>query len=299
MKKIVLAIHGGAGNTSIDLCGNSDHLPQVAHMKAILEQGYQTFLKGFSALDIVEQMIILLEDFSGFNAGRGAVLTSAGTVELDAAIMDGRTRDAGAVACVKTVKNPVSAARKLMQIKHHVLLVGEDADKFAQEQGLAIKTPEYFITERRRDELAQIQKNKKKSLDQHFGTVGAVALDSHGNLAAATSTGGKANQMPGRVGDSPIIGAGTWADNICAISATGDGEAFMRCAFSHNVTALMQYKNMNINSACEHSLQAIAQLGSHGGCIALDKDGNLSVLYNTQYMYRGYVDNEGVITGAV
>jgi L-asparaginase / beta-aspartyl-peptidase len=255
-----------------------------------------------------------LEDDPHFNAGRGAVFTNAGTNELDAAIMDGKTLNAGAVANLRHIRNPISLARLLMDKSPRntksprvgaVLLAGDGAEKFAKENGVELVDQKYFFTQERWDALQRVKEAEKSGggdggkkfiisdQDRH-GTVGAVALDKNGNLAAATSTGGTTNKQAGRIGDSPIIGAGTYANNAtCAVSCTGDGEYFIRAVVAHEVSALMEYRGMKLPEAAQTALEKAMQLSGEGGLIAIDKSGNIALPFNTNGMYRGYVDPDG------
>jgi beta-aspartyl-peptidase (threonine type) len=252
--------------------------------------GYQLLSSGKPALDVVESVINILEDSPLFNAGKGAVFNSAGENEMDASIMDGATLMAGAVAGVKTVKNPISAARKVMENTWHVLLAGPGADQFAKEQGLEIRPPEYFFTDRR---WKSLQRVKAREAEKH-GTVGCVVLDRYGNLAAGTSTGGLTNKRWGRIGDSPIIGAGTYANNhTCAVSGTGQGEYFIRGNVAYDISALMEYKGLNVEEAAEEVINKLTARGGSGGVIALDKNGNFAMPFNTEGMYRGYIREDG------
>ncbi len=309
---IAIAIHGGAGTMRKENMTAEQEEAYRSKLTEALTLGHEILKNGGSSLDAVEQVIILLEDSPLFNAGKGAVFTNAGTVELDASIMEGKTLQAGAVAAVKHVKNPVSLARLVMEKSPHVMLAGEGAEAFAQEQGMEAVPNEYFHTPRRwedlqREKSEEQQKNASpKSLlpggkpgavpQDLYGTVGVVALDKSGNLAAGTSTGGRTNKRWGRVGDSPIIGAGTYADNrTCAISATGHGEYFMRLVVAHRISALMAYRGLSVNEAAEQAIRELGELGGEGGVIALDKNGNIAMPFNTAGMYRGYVDREGEV----
>jgi beta-aspartyl-peptidase (threonine type) len=251
-----------------------------------------------------------MEDSPLFNAGKGAVFTSAGTNELDSSIMDGRTLSAGAVAGLKHVKNPISLARMVMEKSPHVMMVGEGAEAFAKQQGVELVPQSYFYTERRWQELQRIKDEEKQHSnppkkssrveapllgeDGLHGTVGAVALDMAGNLAAGTSTGGMTNKKFGRVGDSPVIGAGTYADNqTCAVSATGDGEFFIRAAVAHDISALVGYKGMSVQDAADRALEKVKKLGGTGGVIVLDREGNFATPFNTAGMYRGHIGPDG------
>jgi beta-aspartyl-peptidase (threonine type) len=240
----------------------------------------------------------VLEDNPLFNAGKGAVFTHEGTNELDASIMDGKSLKAGAVAAVKHIRNPISLARLVMEKSPHVMLEGDGAEAFAKRMGITFVDQKYFYTDERWQEL---QKEKAKAAlasdkDKH-GTVGAVALDQAGNLAAGTSTGGTTNKQFGRIGDSPIIGAGTYANNhTCAVSCTGDGEYFIRSVVAHDISAMMEYKGMSVQEAAQTALDKVGRLGGTGGLIALDKNGNLTMPFNTSGMYRGAVSADGKIT---
>jgi beta-aspartyl-peptidase (threonine type) len=272
-----------------------------------LATGYEVLRKGGSSLDAVEAAVCVMEDSPLFNAGRGAVFTSQGRNEMDASIMDGRTLQAGAVASVTGIKNPVRAARLVMERTSHVMLVGSGAEQFAHEQGLEFADSAYFFTQERWDELKRTQdeeRAKKKEYGSlafphtHLGTVGAVALDRDGNLAAATSTGGLTNKRWGRVGDSPIIGAGTYADNsTCAVSGTGRGELFIRGSLAHEVSVLMKYQGRSVEDAARHVIHdQLVKLGGEGtgGMIALDHAGRVAMECNTSGMYRGYIRGDGV-----
>ena len=259
----------------------------LASMEKTLDRGYQILKEGGTSLDAVSAAVAALEDDPLFNAGRGAVYTAARTHELDASIMDGASLRAGAVAAVRRVRNPVLAARAVMEKSSHVLLAGGGAEAFAKKHGVALVRPSYFNTAERLQAL-------KRGLRRHHGTVGAVALDRHGNLAAATSTGGYTGKLPGRVGDSPIIGAGTYADNAsCAVSGTGWGEAFIRVALAHDVAARMRYLGESIASAARHSLKKLDRIGGDGGLIALDRRGNIAMPFSSEGMLRACVRADG------
>ena len=288
--EILLAIHGGAGSVQH---GRDEETDIRRALTECLSAGGEVLLRGGPALDAVERAIVFLEASELFNAGCGSVLTAAGSVEMDAAIMDGRTRAAGAVAHVTRLAHPVSAARLVMERSPHVLLVGEGAEIFAREHGATFVDPHSLVTPRRRVQLEQARATAHKSLDhdeETGGTVGTVARDTAGHLAVATSTGGRTNQLPGRVGDSSLIGAGTWADNgTCAVSATGNGEAFMRCAFAHEVDALLRHTGLPLDAACERALAQVSALGARGGCVAVDRSGKLAMPFTTAGMYRGWI----------
>ena len=277
-----IAIHGGAGTITRKNMTPEKENAYRSKLKETLNVGYSILNKGGTSLDAVEATIRIMENSELFNAGKGAVFTNAGTNELDASIMDGRNLKAGAVARVKTVKNPISAARKVMEETWHVMLSGDGADKFAKEQGLDIVDPNYFYTQRRWDSLKKIQVEK-------HGTVGCVALDKHGNLAAGTSTGGLTNKRWGRVGDSPIIGAGTYANNqTCAVSGTGQGEYFIRGNVAYDVSAIMEYKGKSVGEAAQNVIRKLSDKGGNGGSITMDSKGNISMPFNTAGMYRGF-----------
>jgi beta-aspartyl-peptidase (threonine type) len=303
---ITLVIHGGAGNISRQNLTPEKEKAYQEGLNAALTAGYAILEKGGTSLDAVEAAIRVMEDNALFNAGKGAVFTNDGRNELDAAIMDGATLKAGSVAGVSTIRNPISAARAVMEKSPHVMLVGRGAEQFAKEQKLEIVDPSYFYTEPRFKQLQKAREEEKPKLDhssdtsgstlpiflegKKFGTVGAVALDKFGNLAAATSTGGMTNKRYGRVGDAPIIGAGTYANNqTCAVSATGHGEYFIRYTVAHDISALMQYKNRSVKKAAEEViLQKLVQAGGEGGVIALDRKGNIAMPCNSTGMFRGY-----------
>jgi beta-aspartyl-peptidase (threonine type) len=305
----VLVIHGGAG--TIDRSSMTVE-KERAHREAMvssLEAGRTLLMDGGSAIDAVLAAVVALEDCPLFNAGHGAVFTSDGRNELDASIMDGSTRAAGAVAGVGRIRNPIRAAHAVMTRSRHVMLAGAGAEAFANEVGLPLVEPAYFHTPERWTQLERARSEGRLELDhdgasksevstsddKKFGTVGAVALDRRGNLAAATSTGGMTNKQWGRVGDSPIIGAGTWAENAtCAVSGTGLGEAFMRCCAAHEVAALIKYKGLSLDAAViEVATVAVPANGGTGGLIAVDAAGNVSMRFSTTGMYRGVVRGNG------
>ena len=305
-KKFGLVIHGGAGTIERSNMTPEKEREYRAGLERALAAGYEILKRGGSSLDAVEAAVRVLEDDPRFNAGRGSVFTSAGTNEMDAAIMDGRTLAAGAVAVLKHVKNPISLARLVMEKSGHVMIDGEGAEAFAKENGIQLLTDQkYFFTKQRWEALQKVKSAEKSGGDaggkkyiitdqDRHGTVGAVALDQNGNLAAATSTGGTTNKRAGRVGDSPVIGAGTYANNAtCAVSATGDGEYFIRATVAHEVSALMEYRGMSLKEAAQSVLDKVAKLGGSGGLIAIDRQGNIALPFNTSGMYRGYVDPNG------
>ena len=308
LKNIVLAIHGGAGSDITP----ENHTPEriAAHqdgLAAALRAGYERLKRGDSALDAVESAVRALEDNPIFNAGRGASLAFNGAAELDASIMEGKMRKAGAVAGVTIVKNSITLARTVMERSPYVMLTGPGAEEFAREQFLPEVENAYFITPERQAQLAGIRQRTADSSEitqsppQHPtptpGTVGAVALDKYGDLAAATSTGGMAGKRYGRVGDSPIIGAGTWADNAsCAVSATGHGEYFIRYAAASDVAARMLYSGVPVELAAEAVIERLRNVGGEGGLIALDAHGNAALAFNTPGMYRGVITAAGEIS---
>lgn len=320
----VLVVHGGAGTIKKEFMTPESEKAHVEKLTEALATGYKILSAGGSSLDAIEATIRVLEDSPLFNAGKGAVFTSEGKNELDASIMDGKTGKAGAVAGVTTVKNPIGAARKVMEGSPHVMLTGQGADFFAKEQGLEIVPNEYFRDEKRYMQFMKMKEKQRQNAvpekeekeikikiktkedgsgqleeflqkDYKFGTVGAVALDKNGNLAAGTSTGGMSNKKWGRVGDSPIIGAGTYANNsTCAVSATGHGEYFIRSVVAYDISALMEYKNMSVKDAADEVvMKKLVEKGGEGGIIAVDKDGNIAMPFNSAGMYRGYVKADG------
>lgn len=312
-EKYVMVIHGGAGTITRKNMSPEKEAAYIAALTKALKTGYDVLKSGKTSLDAVEATIHIMEDSPLFNAGKGAVFTHDGKNEMDAAIMEGKTLMAGAVAGVTTIKNPISAARAVMEKSEHVMMVGPGAELFAKQAGVEIVDPKYFYTKERWDGLQQAIKEdstksvldhgNKKSMklgtinpDYKFGTVGAVALDKNGNLAAGTSTGGMTNKRYGRVGDSPIIGAGTYANNATAgISCTGWGEFYIRNVVAHDISAMMEYKNMSVADASRAVLDKVGKMGGDGGLIALDAKGNVSMPFNTEGMYRGTVTENGKI----
>lgn len=304
----VILIHGGAGVIE------RNHLSQqrfdcfMQALKAIVQQGQQQLLAGGTAVDVVAEAVVSLEDSPFFNAGKGAVLTAAGTHEMDASIMDGRDQSAGAVTCVSRVKNPVLAAKMVMQRSPHVCLAAQGAEQFAKQQGLTLVEPDYFTTPERLAQLSKMQEKGTISLDHDgeyvmrtnpidedskYGTVGAVALDKNGNLAAATSTGGLTNKSIGRVGDTPIIGAGCYADDLCAISTTGMGEMFMRGVIAYDVAARIRYGKQSLKTAAQQAIAVrLTGLSGVGGLIAVDRQGNFALPMNTSGMYRAVAQGD-------
>ena len=304
-QRIGLAIHGGAGTIERSNMTPEREREYRAGLERSLAAGYEILKRGGSSLDATEAAVRALEDDPHFNAGKGSVFTSTGTNEMDAAIMDGNTLAAGAVASLQHIKNPITLARLVMEKSGHVMMDCEGAEAFAKENGIELVDQKYFFTQDRWDALQKMKAAEKSRTsgtgkkflitdqDRH-GTVGTVALDQNGNLAAATSTGGTTYKRPGRVGDTPVIGAGTYADNAtCAVSATGDGEYFIRATVGRDVSALMEYRGMSLSEAAQSALDKVAKLGGTGGLIAIDRQGNVTLPFNTAGMYRGYVDQDG------
>ena len=322
--RLGFVIHGGAG---VITRGNLSPEKEAAYRKELEKAvlaGYKTLQDGKTSLDAVEIAIRILEDSPLFNAGKGAVFTNEGKNELDASVMDGKTLAAGAVAGVRRVKNPITLARAVMEKSPHVMMIADGAEKFAGEQKIELVDPKYFFTQDRYDALQRILEQEKakspksqvsspksenqisnpKSQSQNlpdaelpynkFGTVGAVALDKNGNLAAGTSTGGMTNKKFGRVGDAPIIGAGTYANNDgCAVSATGWGEYFIRIGVARDISALMEYRALPVQQAADMVMNKVKTLGGDGGVIAMDKFGNIGISFNSEGMYRAYIDVNG------
>jgi beta-aspartyl-peptidase (threonine type) len=297
---ISIAIHGGAGVIGRASMTAENERAYRADLERALDAGYGVLEKGGSSLDAVVAAVRILEDSPYFNAGKGAVFSHAGINELDAAIMDGATQKAGAVAGVRHVKNPIDLARLVMERTPHVLLTGEGAEEFALEQGVELVPGSYFYTERRWKQLEEAQKSERTASVSnediaYFGTVGAVARDKGGNLAAATSTGGMTNKRWGRVGDSPIIGAGTYADNAtCAVSATGSGEYFIRAVVAHEICARVRLSGVSAAEAARAVIHGkLEEIGGDGGVIVVDRDGALALEFNTEGMFRGARDSRG------
>jgi beta-aspartyl-peptidase (threonine type) len=301
-KPLALAIHGGAGVIERHALGADVERAILADLERVLDAGHAVLATGGTALDAVEAAVSMLEDIPCFNAGRGSVFTADGRHELDASIMDGHGRRAGAVAGVSTVRHPVRLARRVLEDSPHVFLIGEGAEQFADTQpGIERVANDWFDTEARREQLRQAQLREQTAWHasqdlrgQYFGTVGAVALDAYGHVAAATSTGGMTNKRWGRVGDSPLIGAGTWADARCAVSCTGWGEYYIRNAVAHDIAARVAYRGDRLQVAAEDViLGEVPAHGGDGGAIALDREGNLALVLNTSGMYRGWVRPDG------
>lgn len=292
---LALAIHGGAGTIL-----RSQMTPELEReyrggLEAALKAGWAILESGGTSLDAVEAAVVSLEDFPLFNAGRGSVFTHEGKQEMDASIMDGHKLKAGAVAFVRNIRNPISLARLIMERTEHVLLAGEGANQFADEIGIRTEPDEYFFTEHRwlqlQDALAAGRVQLDHAAAKPIGTVGAVACDAPGNLAAATSTGGMTNKKYGRVGDTPLIGLGNYADDTCAVSCTGHGEYFMLGVTAYDVAARMKYKGLSLENAALETIDRLTSIKGEGGLIAVDAHGNVALPFNSEGMYRGYVAN--------
>lgn len=297
--KYGVVIHGGAGNISKDELSEEQQSEYIKVMEKAIEAANEILENNGSALDAVEKAINILEDSPLFNAGKGAVFNADGKNELDAAIMDGASLKCGAVAGLMHIKNPISLARLIMEKTPHIFLIREGAEKFAVEQGIELVNEDYFFTEMRWKSFKKMkeEKEKKKGAAEivegngklMFGTVGACALDKDGNLAAGTSTGGMTYKRSGRVGDSPIIGAGTYANNkTCAVSATGHGEYFIRNVVAYDISAQIQYKRIPLQEAAENTLKKIDEQGATGGVIAINSFGNIAIFFNTNAMFRAF-----------
>jgi beta-aspartyl-peptidase (threonine type) len=297
-KTFSLAVHGGAGTIAREVLHSEGGVVYLNALHRALEAGYRILQSGGEAIDAVQAAVVELEDAPCFNAGRGSVFNSAGEHEMDAAIMNGANLQAGAVAALKQVRNPVLLAREIMRSSEHVLLVGEGAETFAQLRGLRFEPASYFRTEQRFLQWQSLAGTTNTQLDHHdkkHGTVGAVARDAQGNLAAATSTGGITNKQFGRVGDSPIIGCGTYANNSsCAVSCTGHGEFFIRAVVAYDVAALVAYRGLSLEEAVASVVHdKLKTLGGEGGLIAVDPNGSVVMDYNSVGMYRGSCNSSG------
>jgi L-asparaginase / beta-aspartyl-peptidase len=309
-KPIALVIHGGAGTILKKHMTPELEKSYTEKLDEALEAGYAILKNGGSSMDAIEASIKILEDSPLFNAGKGAVLTSDGRAELDASIMDGSNLNAGAIAGVHHIKNPIVAARKVMENSPHVMMTGEGAEVFARSQNLEFVEASYFLDERRVKQLQRIKEEEKRKEEEEgylipaddydvvnykFGTVGAVALDRNGNIVAGTSTGGMMNKKFGRVGDAPIIGAGTYANNkTCGVSCTGHGEYFIRSVVAYDISALMEYKGFSLQKAADEVvMKKLKQMGGEGGIIALDGKGNVSMTFNSEGMFRAAYDAKG------
>jgi len=291
----VIVIHGGAGVMSKKTMSEERQAEYMAKLEEALSAGEKLLQNGATATDAVVEAIRIMENSPLFNAGKGAVFTSEGINELDASIMDGKTLNAGAVARVTDIKNPILAARKVMENSEHVLLTSNGASEFARIHGLEMVKNKYFYTPARFESLKQLQKEeRKRTSSDNTGTVGCVVLDKYGNLCAGTSTGGMTNKKFGRIGDSPIIGAGNYADNkTCAVSCTGHGEFFIRLGVAKDISAMMEYKKASVQEAGKEVIRKLEELGGTGGVIALDSKGNISMEFNTEGMFRGYIKSTG------
>jgi beta-aspartyl-peptidase (threonine type) len=309
-ENFAIVIHGGAGTILKKNMSDEQEKAYQEKLQEALDSGYLVLKNGGTAIEAVEKAIVVMEDSPLFNAGKGAVYTNAAINELDASIMDGKTLNAGAVSGVRNVKNPIKLVRLVMEKSEHVMLSGKGAEDFAKQHQIEIVDSTYFYNEHRLKQLNKIKDSEKIQLDHSdddeqgdvsefkdskFGTVGAVALDKHGNLAAATSTGGMTNKKYGRIGDSPIIGAGTYANNAtCAVSCTGHGEFFIRNVVAYDVVALMEYKEKSLIDAANYVVnEKLVKLGGDGGLIAIDNQGNIAMPFNTAGMYRGYKKSNG------
>ncbi len=300
-----IVLHGGAGSIKKSYFTDAQEKAYRDKLSEALDAGYAVLQNNGSALEAVQKTINVMENAPLFNAGKGAVLNNLGKVEMDASIMDGKTLNCGAVAGVSHIKHPINAARVVMDSSRHVFLYGDGAEVFAREKGVQLMDAQYFITPKRQEQLKRLQAKEAgkkiaykmaidKMKDHKYGTVGCVALDKNGNIAAGTSTGGLMNKKYGRIGDSPIVGAGTYANNqTCGISCTGTGEYFIRTLASHSVSDLMQYKNKNLLEAIKTTIGKIQKLGGDGGMIGLDNKGNIAWYFNTDGMFRAYQKSNG------
>ncbi len=296
-RPLAIAIHGGAGVIAREQLGPDDGASYRAGLAEALDAGYAVLERGGSSLDAVTTAVRILEDNPLFNAGRGAVLTHEGQAELDASIMTGHDLKAGAVSGVKRIRHPIDLARKVMEDSPHVMLYGAGAEEFASSRGFEFVPNQFFITPQRQQQLERVLQGRTQPRNElsGLGTVGAVAIDSSGNLAAATSTGGMTNKRWGRIGDAPIIGAGTYANNAsCAVSATGHGEYFIRSVVAYDVCALMEYKGYSLDRAATEVVKGkLVERGGEGGIIAVDRAGNVALEFNSPGMFRGMRDSAG------
>ncbi len=301
MKNFSIAIHGGAGTLVKGMMTSKLETQYKSVLKEALEMGYKVLENGGSAIDAVEKAVIILENSHLFNAGKGAVFTADETHEMDASIMEGKTLNAGAVSLISGIKNPISLAKDVMEKSEHVFLAGKGAMQFAKIQNYELEKEAYFYDEFRHNQWLEIKDTDSFQLDHatkkdsKFGTVGAVACDKNGNIAAATSTGGMTNKRFGRVGDSPMIGAGNYANNkTCAVSCTGSGEFFIRGVVAYDVSCLMEYKGMSLQEASSEVInKRILEIGGDGGLIAVDANGNIAMPFNTEGMYRACKSSDG------
>jgi beta-aspartyl-peptidase (threonine type) len=305
--RFAIAIHGGAGTILRKFMTEEKEKNYREGLAEAMKAGSDALNDGGTSLDAIQAAVVVMEDNPLFNAGKGSVYTHDGDHEMDACIMDGTTRNVGAVAAVRLVANPIKLARLVLDHSPHVCLAGVGAERFAEKHGMElVEDSRYFDTKHRWRQLQQALKREKESagkpqtqLDHSddkdkIGTVGAVALDIHGNLAAATSTGGMTNKRFGRIGDTPMVGAGTFADKRCAISATGVGEMIMRAVLSYDIAALMEYKSMSLTEAAEYAVMTkFTELGGSGGVVAIDAEGNIAMPFNSDGMYRGYTLTDG------
>lgn len=310
--KFCVVIHGGAGTILKSKMTPEKEEIYKQSLNDALVKAYEILSDNGNALDAVECAVMTMEDNPVFNAGKGSVFTNDGTHKMDASIMDGQNLKAGCAASVTGIKNPIALARKIMEESGYVMLAGKGAEEFAKFKGLKFENDDYFFSEFRFEQyqkalksdnvfldhsvIESYDKDKDTDKDKKFGTVGAVALDMKGNLAAATSTGGMTNVKYGRIGDSPVIGAGTYANNnTCAISCTGDGEYFLRTLTAYDVSALMEYGKLDLHQACEYVImKKLKGIGGSGGLIAVDNKGNIEMVFNSEGMYRGFIDVNGV-----
>jgi len=294
-QKYSMVIHGGAGVMSKSGISKERRLEYLAKLNEALDRGDKLLSEGATATEVVVEVINILEDSPLFNAGKGAVFANNERNELDASIMDGATLNAGAVAGVSDIRNPINAAREVMINSEHVFLSGSGASEFAKKQGLIIVPNSYFYTKPRYESLQRlIKRERERSKKDNMGTVGCAVLDTYGNLCAGTSTGGMTNKKYGRIGDAPIIGAGTYANNqTCAISCTGHGEYYIRLGFARDISALMEYKNMSVELACREEIDKLSKLDGTGGVIAVDTKGNIAMEFNTSGMFRGFIKSNG------
>lgn len=293
--KYVLVIHGGAGVMDKNNMSTEVQKKYIKDLNRALLKGDSVLAAGGTCMDAVEQTIMILENSPLFNAGKGAVFNHDGIVELDASVMDGKSLKAGAISAVRDIKNPIRVARAVMEKSEHVMLSGTGASQFAKDQGFEPVENSYFYTNERYKSLQELlKKERKETTNDKHGTVGCVALDVYGNIAAGTSTGGMTNKKYGRIGDSPIIGAGTYANNKTGgFSCTGHGEYYIRLGFSRDISALMEYKGFSVQEACREEIRKLTELGGTGGVIGLDKNGNMAMEFNTSGMFRGFIKSNG------
>lgn len=302
MKNIGIAIHGGAGTLLRNSLTPEKEAAYKSTLQEALDSAYGLLEKGSTSIEAVEKAVSILEDSPLFNAGKGSVFTAEGTHEMDASIMDGSSLEAGAVSTITGIKNPIQLARNVMEKSEHVFLCGKGAEEFAKEMGAATESQDYFYDQLRYDQWQELKGTDNFQLDhstqkeRKFGTVGAVALDEFGNIAAATSTGGMTNKKFGRVGDSPMIGSGNYANNAtCAVSCTGSGEYFIRAVVAYDVSCLMEFKGLSLADATKEVVQnRLLKIGGDGGLIAIDTQGNISLEFNTEGMYRGAKNSRGL-----